>query len=91
MPPPRSGWSALTSWPSAASCCCADLFGQRRVLIAAMSVFVFSLLGACADDALLLIVSRFIKGMTAAFTAPAATSLMAGRSPKARTARSRLA
>lgn len=56
---------------------CADLFGRRRVLIGAMVVFaVVSVLGAFADDAVLVIVSRFVKGMAAGFTAPAAMSIL---------------
>jgi EmrB/QacA subfamily drug resistance transporter len=56
---------------------CADLFGRRRVLVIAMAVFALvSLFGALADDAELLIVSRFVKGMAGAFTAPAAMSLL---------------
>ncbi|MER7763388.1 MFS transporter [Streptomyces sp. NPDC097619] len=62
---------------------CADLFGQRRVLIIAMSVFaVVSLLGAFADSSTLLVISRFIKGMAAAFTAPAAMSLLTTTFPE---------
>src|ERR1700741_2116401 len=42
---------------------CADLFGRRRVFVIGMAVFaVVSLLGAFADNAVLIIVSRFIKG-----------------------------
>ncbi|SEH01185.1 drug resistance transporter, EmrB/QacA subfamily [Nonomuraea solani] len=61
----------------------ADLFGRRRVLVVAMTVFAFlSLLGVFADDAALLIVSRFVKGMAAAFTAPAAMSLLTTTFPE---------
>ncbi|GAA2976140.1 MFS transporter [Actinokineospora diospyrosa] len=57
---------------------CADLFGRKRVFVVGMAVFaVISLLGAFADDALLIIVTRFVKGMAAGFTAPAAMSLLA--------------
>lgn len=57
---------------------CADLFGRRRVLVAGLAVFAaVSALGAFADDAVLLIASRFVKGMAAAFTGPAAMSLLA--------------
>ncbi len=56
---------------------CADLFGRRRVLVGGLAVFAaVSALGAFADDAVLLIASRFVKGMAAAFTGPAAMSLL---------------
>lgn len=56
---------------------CADLFGRRRVLVIGLGVFAaVSALGAFADDAGLLIVSRFVKGMAAAFTGPGAMSLL---------------
>ncbi|TWD73417.1 putative MFS family arabinose efflux permease [Kribbella amoyensis] len=62
---------------------CADLFGRRRVLVVAMTVFaVVSLLGALATDPVLLIVSRFLKGAAAAFTAPAAMSLLTTTFPE---------
>ncbi|GAA1604368.1 MFS transporter [Kribbella sancticallisti] len=61
----------------------ADLFGRRRVLVVAMGVFaVVSVVGAFADDAVLVIVSRFVKGMAAAFTAPAAMSLLTTTFPE---------
>jgi EmrB/QacA subfamily drug resistance transporter len=61
----------------------ADLFGRRRVLVVAMAVFaVVSMVGAFADDAVLVIVSRFVKGMAAAFTAPAAMSLLTTNFPE---------
>jgi MFS family permease len=53
----------------------ADLLGRRRVLIVGMSVFaVASLLGGMVSDPNLLIATRFIKGASAAFTAPAGLS-----------------
>lgn len=56
---------------------CADLFGRRRVLVAGLAVFALvSVGGAFATDAGLLIVSRFVKGMAAGFTGPAAMSLL---------------
>jgi MFS family permease len=56
---------------------CADLLGRRRVLVSGLAVFALvSAMGMLADDALLLIVSRFVKGMAAAFTGPAAMSLL---------------
>jgi len=55
----------------------ADLLGRRRVLIAALAVFtVASLVGGLVDDPALLIAARFIKGAAAAFTVPAALSLI---------------
>jgi MFS family permease len=53
----------------------ADLLGRRRVLIAGMSVFTLaSLLGGLVSDPNLLIATRFLKGASAAFTAPAGLS-----------------
>ncbi|HKS47056.1 MAG TPA: MFS transporter [Amycolatopsis sp.] len=55
----------------------ADLLGRRRVFLAAVSVFaVASLLGGLVDNGALLIASRFLKGLAAAFTAPAALSII---------------
>ena len=55
----------------------ADLLGRRRVLIAALAVFTLaSLVGGLVDDPALLIAARFIKGAAAAFTVPAALSLI---------------
>src|SRR5437764_6155894 len=51
----------------------ADLLGRRRVFLVAVAVFALaSLLGGLVDDGALLIASRFVKGMAAAFTEPAA-------------------
>jgi EmrB/QacA subfamily drug resistance transporter len=55
----------------------ADLLGRRRVFLVAVAVFALaSLLGGLVDDGALLIASRFIKGLAAAFTAPAALSIV---------------
>ncbi|PZG27752.1 MFS transporter [Spongiactinospora gelatinilytica] len=55
----------------------ADLLGRRRVFLVALAVFaVASLLGGIVDDGALLIVARFVKGISAAFTAPAALSII---------------
>jgi EmrB/QacA subfamily drug resistance transporter len=55
----------------------ADLLGRRRVFLVAVAVFAFaSLLGGLVDNGTLLIASRFIKGLAAAFTAPAALSII---------------
>src|SRR6202035_3802378 len=48
------------------------LLGRRRVFIAALAVFaVASLLGGLVSSGTLLIAARLIKGVAAAFTAPA--------------------
>jgi MFS family permease len=53
----------------------ADLLGRKRVLLVGLSVFtVASLLGGLVSDPTLLIVTRFLKGASAAFTAPAGLS-----------------
>ncbi|MGW4586520.1 MFS transporter [Amycolatopsis thermoflava] len=55
----------------------ADLLGRRRVFLVAVAVFaVASLLGGLVDNGALLIASRFVKGLAAAFTAPAALSII---------------
>jgi EmrB/QacA subfamily drug resistance transporter len=55
----------------------ADLLGRRRVFLIALGVFVVaSMLGGLAHDGNFLIATRFIKGVSAAFTAPAALSII---------------
>ncbi|MFI7343516.1 MFS transporter [Streptomyces sp. NPDC050085] len=55
----------------------ADLLGRRRVFLIALGVFALaSLLGGLVDSGPLLIASRFIKGLSAAFTAPAGLSII---------------
>ncbi|MDX6314287.1 MAG: hypothetical protein QOF44_3751 [Streptomyces sp.] len=55
----------------------ADLLGRRRVFLIALAVFAAaSLLGGLVDSGELLIASRFIKGLSAAFTAPAGLSII---------------
>ncbi|WP_078661233.1 MFS transporter [Streptomyces sp. NRRL B-24484] len=55
----------------------ADLLGRRRVFLAALAVFAAaSLLGGLVDDGGLLIAARFLKGVSAAFTAPAGLSII---------------
>ncbi|CAG6392531.1 MFS transporter [Streptomyces cocklensis] len=55
----------------------ADLLGRRRVFLVALGVFaVASLLGGLVDSGSLLIATRFIKGLSAAFTAPAGLSII---------------
>src|SRR4051794_5338142 len=54
-----------------------DLLGRRRVLIVALAVFTLaSLVGGLVSDGTLLIAGRFLKGLAAAFTVPAALSLI---------------
>jgi MFS family permease len=55
----------------------ADLLGRRRVLLAGLSVFTLaSLAGGLVDDGTLLVLTRFLKGASAAFTAPAGLSII---------------
>ena len=61
----------------------ADLYGRRRVFVASLAVFLAaSGLGAAATSGQLLIATRFIKGAAAAFTAPAALSLITTSFPE---------
>src|SRR5215218_2634605 len=56
---------------------CADVLGRKRVLVwGLVALIAASILGAVATDGTLLIVARFVKGVTAAFTAPAALSIL---------------
>jgi MFS family permease len=58
----------------------ADLLGRRRVLIAALAVFTLaSAVGGLVDDGTLLVAARFLKGVAAAFTAPAGLSIITTR------------
>lgn len=55
----------------------ADLLGRRRVFLVALAVFaVASLLGGLVSSGPLLIATRFIKGLAAAFTAPTGLSII---------------
>jgi MFS family permease len=55
----------------------ADLFGRRKVFLFSLGVFVVaSALGGLASAGSLLIATRFIKGVSAAFTAPAGLSII---------------
>jgi MFS family permease len=55
----------------------ADLLGRRRVFLIALAVFlVASALSGLASDGTFLIATRFIKGVSAAFTAPAGLSII---------------
>ena len=55
----------------------ADLLGRRRMFLISLGVFVVaSALGGLANDGTLLVITRFIKGVSAGFTAPAGLSIM---------------
>jgi MFS family permease len=55
----------------------ADLLGRRRMFLLSLGVFALaSGLGALVNDGALLIATRFIKGVAAAFTAPAGLSII---------------
>ena len=55
----------------------ADLLGRRRVFLVSLGVFIVaSGLGGLTSDGTLLIATRFIKGVSAAFTAPAGLSII---------------
>ncbi|WP_426005862.1 MFS transporter [Paenarthrobacter sp. NyZ202] len=55
----------------------ADLLGRRRIFLIALAVFAAaSLVGGLVDDPAVLIATRFIKGLAAAFTAPTGFSII---------------
>jgi MFS family permease len=55
----------------------ADLLGRRRVLLIALAVFTgASIFGGLVNDGTLLVITRFLKGAAAAFTAPASLSII---------------
>lgn len=55
----------------------ADIFGHRRVFLWALGIFAAaSIAGAFVDSGATLIAARLIKGIAAAFTAPAALALL---------------
>jgi MFS family permease len=61
----------------------ADLLGRRRVFVVALAVFAFvSVFGGLVSSPGLLIAARFIKGVAAAFTAPASMSLLTTTFPE---------
>src|SRR5436309_14795844 len=61
----------------------ADLRGRRRTLIGALSVFlVASAAGAVVSDGTLIVIARFLKGASAAFTAPASLSMITTTFPE---------
>lgn len=61
----------------------ADLFGRRSTLMAALGVFlVASALGSVVSDGTLIVITRFLKGASAAFTAPASLSMITTTFPE---------
>jgi EmrB/QacA subfamily drug resistance transporter len=55
----------------------ADLLGRRRMFLISLGVFIVaSGLGGLTNDGTLLIATRFVKGISAAFTAPAGLSII---------------
>jgi EmrB/QacA subfamily drug resistance transporter len=61
----------------------ADLLGRKRVLVIALAVFAMaSLAGALVNSGELLIAARFIKGVSAGFTAPAGLSIITTTFPE---------
>src|SRR5213595_1983956 len=61
----------------------ADLFGRRRMFLISLGVFVVgSGLGGLATGATMLIATRLIKGISAAFTAPAGLSIITTHFPE---------
>jgi EmrB/QacA subfamily drug resistance transporter len=55
----------------------ADLLGRRRMFLISLGVFlVASGLGGVTNDGSLLVATRFVKGVSAAFTAPAGLSII---------------
>ncbi len=61
----------------------ADLLGRRKVFLIALAVFaIASLAGALVSSGPLLILTRFIKGLAAAFTAPTGLSIITTNFPE---------
>jgi EmrB/QacA subfamily drug resistance transporter len=55
----------------------ADLLGRREMFLASLVLFTLaSVMGGVVSTGLLLIISRFVKGLAAAFTAPAGMSII---------------
>ena len=70
----------------------ADLLGRRRMFLISLGVFaVASGLGGLANDGALLIATRFVKGVAAAFTAPAGLSIITTSFPEGPTRNKALA
>src|ERR687889_287847 len=58
----------------------ADLLGRRRMLLVGLAVFTAaSAVGGVVDDGTLLVLTRFLKGASAASTAPAGLSIITTR------------
>jgi MFS family permease len=61
----------------------ADLLGRRRTLLGALAVFLIaSAVGASVSDGTLIVITRFLKGASAAFTAPASLSIITTTFPE---------
>lgn len=61
----------------------ADLLGRRKVFLVSLAVFALaSLIGGVVDDGMLVIVTRFIKGVAAAFTVPTGLSIITTTFPE---------
>lgn len=55
----------------------ADMFGRRKVFMLAIAVFIIaSIVGGAVSSGPLIIATRMVKGLAAAFTAPAAFSII---------------
>ncbi|MCX5381060.1 MFS transporter [Streptomyces sp. NBC_00091] len=55
----------------------ADLYNRKKLLIGWLAVFVVaSILGGIADDGVVLVVARLLKGVSAGITAPAAMAIL---------------
>jgi EmrB/QacA subfamily drug resistance transporter len=61
----------------------ADLLGRRRMFLIGVTVFAAgSLVGGLTDDGLVVIAARFVMGIGAAFTAPAALAIIVTNFPE---------
>jgi MFS family permease len=61
----------------------ADLLGRPRIFLTALAVLaVASLVGGLVDSGTLVIATRFVKGLAAAFTAPTAMSILTTTFPE---------
>lgn len=61
----------------------ADLLGRRKVFLVGVAIFAIgSFVGGVSDEGTLVIASRFIMGVGAAFTAPAALSIIVTTFPE---------
>jgi MFS family permease len=55
----------------------ADLLGRREMFLASLGLFILAtIMGGVVSTGLLVIISRFVKGIAAAFTAPAGMSII---------------